>query len=231
MFVTCCRQVTAVFNNFNGELEAAGASLHAQALQQPALEASEFFQTIELGQLARSTGSPKIAAVSPGPVRKRKAQSYGAQLQRSGVCGRLVGVVSSISDVKLVIDRSINKCALRSLGCIAVMDEDEDELPLVTEAKKRRRLSPWTPWTPWKRGAPAAAKVTKKHSVGDAKACFDECNSLLASGDKVLDRTEAYVKALMVRVKVQLVWALVCNRQSHHNLGMTQFVDVVMWCD
>ena len=77
VFVTCCRQVTAVFNNFNGELEAAGASLHAQALQQPALDASEFLQT---RQPARSSGSPKIAIASPGPVRKRKAQSYGPQL-------------------------------------------------------------------------------------------------------------------------------------------------------
>ena len=162
VFVTYCRQVTAVFNNFNGELEAAGASLHAQALQQPALEASEFFQTIELGQLARSTGSPKIAAVSLGPVRKRKAQSYGAQLQRSGVCGRLVGVVSSISNVKLVIDRSINKCALRSLGCIAVMDEDEDELPLVTEAKKKKETQPMDTMDTVETGSASGGQGKKK---------------------------------------------------------------------
>ena len=80
-------------------------------------------------------------------------------------------------------------------------------------------------------GSATGGQGKKKPSVGDAQACFDECNSLLASGDKVIDRTEAYVKALIVRVKVQLVWALVCNRQSHHNLGITQFVDVVTWCD
>ena len=90
-FITCCRQVTAVFNNFNGELEAAGASLHGQALQQTALDASEFFQTSEPGQPSRSSGSPKIAVAPPGPVRKRKAQSYGAQLQK---CAPQVTTVS-----------------------------------------------------------------------------------------------------------------------------------------
>ena len=65
-------------------------------------------------------------------------------------------------------------------------------------------------------GSATGGQGKKKHSVGDAQACFDECNSLLASGDKVIERTEAYVKALIVRVKVQLVWALACKRQSHH---------------
>ena len=74
-FVTCCRQVNAVFNNFNGELEAAGSSLHAQASQQPALEAPELFRTIEPGQPGCSGGSPKIAIASPILARKRKAQS------------------------------------------------------------------------------------------------------------------------------------------------------------
>ena len=33
-------------------------------------------------------------------------------------------------------------------------------------------------------------------AVEDAKECFDECTKLLGSGERVVDRTEAYVKGV-----------------------------------
>ena len=58
-------------------------------------------------------------------------------------------------------------------------------------------------------------------AVEDAKACFDECTRLLASGESIVDRTYASIKALIMRLKVQPVGGSV-NQQSHPNPNAVQ---------
>ena len=94
------------------------------------------------------------------------------------------------------------------------MDE-EDDAPLLLEPKQTIEIPPPEVDT----GSSKGGCKTKRNliAVEDAKECFDECIKFLGSGKLVVDRTEAYVKGLIMRLKVQPSWCehLRENRQSH----------------